>query len=135
MITITIKEAIFGSENTTDLKVYLPKKNLTLTELIAAKVKAKVKIINADLKAKEPDHRFMSIKEHILNRPSINNKTNRLKEKLDNAQIDPEKAVYEALAGFQQNAFLMVIVIMIGQAVLTDCWQHRTILIHIKDKK
>ena len=109
MLAITIKEEVFGSGNTNDLKVTFANERLTLTELITAKVRAKVENINANLKANEPDHRFISAKERLLNISSIKNKTNRLKDKIEEARVDPEKAVYEALAGFQQNAFFVLI--------------------------
>jgi len=109
MFTLTVKEAIFGSGNTTNLQVPLRDGRLTLTELITAKVTAKVYAINEDLAVKEASGYFLSPEEKLLNREVVEQRGKKYRDHLTALQLDAEKAVYEALAGFQTNAFFVLI--------------------------
>lgn len=109
MFTLTVIEEIFGSGNMTNLQVPLPGERLTLTELITAKVTAKVYAINEDLEAKEASGYFLTPAEKLLNRDVMEQREKKYHDHLKALQLDAEKAVYEALAGFQKNAFFVII--------------------------
>ena len=109
MFTLTVKEQIFGSGTTNDLKVPLRGERLTLTELITAKVTAKVYAINEDLEVKEASGYFLSPVEKLLNKEALEQRGKKYRDHLTALQVDAEKAVYDALAGFQKNAFFVII--------------------------
>lgn len=109
IFTLTVKEEIFGSGATSNLQVPLRAERLTLTELITAKVTAKVYAINEDLEVKEASGYFLSPAEKLLNQEVLEQKGKKYRDHLTALQLDAEKAVYEALAGFQKNAFFVII--------------------------
>ncbi len=109
MFTLTVKEKIFGSGPSTNLQVPLRAERITLTELIAAKVTAKIYAINEDLEVKEASGYFLSPAEKLLNREVLEQREKKYRDRLIALQLDAEKAVYEALAGFQENAFFVII--------------------------
>jgi hypothetical protein len=109
MFTLIIKEQVFGSGNMTNLEVPLPGERITLTELITAKVTAKVYAVNEDLEVKEASGYFLSPAEKLLNRDVLEKRGKQYRDQLAALQLDTEKAVYDALAGFQKNAFFVII--------------------------
>lgn len=109
MITLTIKEETFGSGSLTNLEIPIFSYHLTLSELIEAKVKAKVHSINAGLDTKDVPTHFLSSIEKKLNRPVLDKKKEKHREGLKALQLDAEKATYEALDGFQKNAFFVLV--------------------------
>lgn len=108
-LTITVKEEVFGSKTTNNLPVPLKSGQLTLAELIEAKVTAKVYALNQDLNVKEATGYFMTPAEKILNEAVIKNQEKKHSARLEALRVDAEKAVYDALAGFQKNAFFVII--------------------------
>ncbi len=106
---MTVIEEVFGSGNMTNLQVPLPGERLTLTELITAKVTAKVYAINEDLEVKEASGYFLTPAEKLLNQEVMEQREKKYRDHLKALQLDAEKAVYEALAGFQKNAFFVII--------------------------
>lgn len=108
-LTITVKEEVFGSKITNNLPVPLKSGRLTLAELIEAKVTTKVYALNQDLNVKEATGYFMTPAEKILNEAVIKNQEKKHSARLEALRVDAEKAVYDALAGFQKNAFFVII--------------------------
>lgn len=106
---MTVIEEVFGSGNMTNLQVPLPGERLTLTELITAKVTAKVYAINEELEVKEASGYFLTPAEKLLNQEVMEQREKKYRDHLKALQLDAEKAVYEALAGFQKNAFFVII--------------------------
>ncbi len=100
--TLTIKEEVFGSRDIHNLAVSMPSENLTLAKLIEAKVKAKVHALRADLDEKIASGYYLTATEQTLNQHSYRRKDLKM-------QLDAEKAVYDALAGFQKNAFFVLV--------------------------
>jgi len=109
MVAINIKEEFFGSGNISLIKVSLPKERLTLRDLIFAKVLAKVNTINKDLKAGKVSSNFVSQAEKIVNQHVLKLKADKMLKKVEAMKVDPEKAAYEALAAFQENAFFVIV--------------------------
>lgn len=104
MLTLSIKEEVFGAGNTSNIDLKLSKSSLTLAELIQEKAAAEVRKAEAALKGKLPETKtpWSSEKEIQLNRAAIHER----KHKHD---IDEEKAGLKALAAFQTNAFFVLI--------------------------
>lgn len=109
MLTITIKEEVFGTGNINELPIHFSSERLTLADLIQIKVAAKIKQVNANLKLGKIETRFLSKEEKILNSEAYQKRLKVEKNKIEEAILDMEKSYYEALAGFQQNAFFVIV--------------------------
>lgn len=105
MLQLIVKEEVFGSGNTSSLPISFPSSKLTLAELIQQQVAAKVEQLNEQIKSGEISTRFLSSKERLLNAKAYKKQV----QAVENAKLDPEKAGYDALAAFQQNAFFVLI--------------------------
>ncbi|MEM9823917.1 MAG: hypothetical protein AAF985_22725 [Bacteroidota bacterium] len=109
MLKLTIKEELIGTGSINELPIQLSSERITLAELIQKKVMAKVKQVNQELKQGKFNSPFLSEKEKILNQDAYQKRLVEEQKKIERAMLDPEKAAYDALAGFQQNAFFVII--------------------------
>ena len=104
-----IKKEVFGTGKTDNISVSFTSERLTLAELIQQKVAARVRQLNIQVDNKEVSSRFLSATERLLNQAAFQKQIQDAKLKIEEARLEPEKAGYEALAGFQQNAFFVII--------------------------
>ena len=109
MLQLTIREESIGTGKINEFPLELSSERITLADLIQKKVIAKVKQVNSDLKKGKLHSNFLSEKEKTLNKAIYEKKIAQEKERIEEAKLDPEKAGYEALAGFQNNAFFVII--------------------------
>lgn len=98
MFSVTIQEEVFGGSARNKLSVPLRSHTMTLADLIESKVLATLgDYVQRNGKA-FINRSFVSEKEFLLNGHTYSR-----------LQLDEEKAVYEALAAFQRNAFFVIV--------------------------
>ena len=104
MLTLSIKEEVFGGGKSANVDLKLSKSTLTLAELIQAKAATEVRKVEAMIQGKLPKVKtpWSSEEERRLNRTAIHERENK-------HYIDEEKAGLKALAAFQTNAFFVLI--------------------------
>lgn len=105
MFQITIKEEVFGTGKINEIPIQFSSERITLSDLIQQKVSAKIKEVNHDIKTKNISPFYKTTQEQVLNQDAIQKRF----AKLNDGTIDPEKAGYEALSGFQRNVFFVII--------------------------
>lgn len=110
MITLSIREEVFGGNSSSFLDVPIESYSITLAELIQSKVAAKVLAISeGDVTELRPASPFLTDEERMLNKTLIAQREEKRREAMKALQLDAEKAGYEALAGFQKNAFFVIV--------------------------
>lgn len=110
MITLSIQEEVFGGKSSSFLDVPIESYRITLAALIQAKVAAKLMAIReGETTELRPASPFLTDEERRLNKTLIAQREGKRREALKALQLDAEKAGYEALAGFQKNAFFVIV--------------------------
>lgn len=110
MLTILIKEEVFGVSQHQSTKIQLEKNAISLAELIQIKAINAAKTHNKAVEAKEVKHHaWLNEEERILNKAVIEKQTERYQKLVQAQVVDEEKISYEALAGFQSNAYFVIV--------------------------
>ena len=106
---ITIAEELLGQGIIKTTVVDLTSSELTLKEIIAAKVETTVNTINNNLSSVKSNHHFSSDEELRLNREFLDEKNRQMQKRLEALELDAEKETYIALEAFQKGTFFVLI--------------------------
>jgi hypothetical protein len=110
MVLLSVKEEVFGASHTNYLDVPIESYRITLAELIQSKVAAKVFAVNEGMDDwLRPASNFLSEEERRLNKNLVEQREEKRRKAMKELKLDAEQAGYEALAGFQRNAFFVIV--------------------------
>lgn len=99
MTTIVIKDRTFGGGSINEIDLQIEASEITVKDLIISRVKREVDIYNTRMEKPYSGLVIPDKIEEFLNR----------KKAGDRRSVDFEKQAYEALAGFQNNQFFVII--------------------------
>ncbi len=99
MKTITIKDRTFGGGSINEIDLRLESEEITVKDLIISRVKREVEIYNSEMDVAYSGLVVPNKIEELLNR----------KKSGSRRKVDFEKQSYQALAGFQNNQFFVII--------------------------
>ena len=111
MFILSIKEEVFGAGSIEEYDIQLSGQRVTLADLIQAKTAKEIELVNLRLRNNDVpgQHAWIKKEERILNERAIKKQEAKEKERITSLIVDEEKACYDALAGFQANAFFVIV--------------------------